>query len=57
MLTLQNNCQEIETKCMSASSVSEIENEVEAIIHSIYNHKLILQQEYNRLNKFNTQIP
>jgi len=56
MLVLQNNCQQVETKCGLVSSVSEIKNDIEALQHLIMEHKLILQKEYNRLKIFNNPI-
>lgn len=57
MLTLQNNCQQVETKCGMVSSVSEIKDEIEILLNLIQEHKLILQKEHTRLKIFNNSIP
>lgn len=38
MLVLQNNCQEVETKCGLVSSVSEIKHDVEILQQLIQEH-------------------
>lgn len=56
MLALQNNCQEVETKCSLVSSVAEIKDDIETLKNLIQEHKLILQKELTRLKMFNNSI-
>lgn len=57
MMDLQERCQAIETKCCSASSVSAIMVEMEQLLLLINHHKMILQNEWQRLKLFNMQNP
>jgi HPt (histidine-containing phosphotransfer) domain-containing protein len=56
MLLLQDKCQSLEKKCTSVSSVNEVDADIESLIDEIQKHRHILQNEYQRLKTFNSQL-
>jgi HPt (histidine-containing phosphotransfer) domain-containing protein len=55
MLQMQEDCGQMEAKCLAANSFEKIKVEIEELLQKIKNNKILLESELERLKIFNLQ--
>jgi HPt (histidine-containing phosphotransfer) domain-containing protein len=54
MMQMQQKCQQLEDHCKNASSVSDVQNEATSVLNECRQSQQVIQNEYERLKKFNS---